>query len=158
MNAHLLAYKDFLFSLLAQIDAVESAGYGDFRRTRKELVGRVEEELRRIDEIKERVWERQSSSSELSSESEDVRDVEMESFDEEKATETIKKSEQTTCAQALLATLLTLLIDPSRSLLPLPPTPPPSSKLCRASTTPPFRREEKRARGSRHRCDRRFGP
>ncbi|GAA5899212.1 hypothetical protein JCM6882_009285 [Rhodosporidiobolus microsporus] len=66
-NAPLLAYEDALVSLLSQIDAVESHGDADVRRARKDLVKRVEGELKRLDEVKEREWERQSSGSDASS-------------------------------------------------------------------------------------------
>ncbi|GAA5824113.1 hypothetical protein JCM11251_001527 [Rhodosporidiobolus azoricus] len=62
-NASLLAYEDFLVSLLSDIDAVESYGDSSIRQTRKALVKRVEAELKRLDELKEREWERQSSTS-----------------------------------------------------------------------------------------------
>ncbi|GAA5824077.1 hypothetical protein JCM11251_001512 [Rhodosporidiobolus azoricus] len=62
-NASLLAYGDFLVSLLSDIDAVESYGDSSIRQTRKALVKRVEAELKRLDDLKEREWERQSSMS-----------------------------------------------------------------------------------------------
>ncbi|GAA5824052.1 hypothetical protein JCM11251_001501 [Rhodosporidiobolus azoricus] len=62
-NASLLAYGDFLVSLLSDIDAVGSYGDSSIRQTRKALVKRVEAELKRLDDLKEREWERQSSAS-----------------------------------------------------------------------------------------------
>jgi hypothetical protein len=91
LNAPLLAYEDFLVRLLSQIDAVESHGDEDVRRARKELVRRVEGELRRLDETKEREWERQSSASgsesSSASEVEEEEDVEMSSSDEDEEDE-----------------------------------------------------------------------
>lgn len=87
-NAPLLAYEDYLLSLLTQIDAVDSAGDAEVRRQRKELVRAIEGELRRVDELKELEWERQSGNGGSSGEEEaEEEDVEMSSEEEDEEAE-----------------------------------------------------------------------
>ncbi|ORY92723.1 hypothetical protein BCR35DRAFT_6930 [Leucosporidium creatinivorum] len=58
-NAPFLAYEDFLVSLLSKIDAVSSGGDKSVKQARKALVKKVEGELKRLDEERERAWEKE---------------------------------------------------------------------------------------------------
>lgn len=62
-NTPFLGYEDFLVSLLSRIDAVESHGIGEVKMARKNLVKEVEQELARLDDLKDQAWERLSASS-----------------------------------------------------------------------------------------------
>ncbi|KPV75525.1 uncharacterized protein RHOBADRAFT_44032 [Rhodotorula graminis WP1] len=70
-NAVFLGYEEALLALLTRIDAVESGGDDGVRRTRKELVRAIEDELARLDGIKARAWEEQSGSSAGESDADD---------------------------------------------------------------------------------------
>ncbi|GAA5989548.1 hypothetical protein JCM10908_000526 [Rhodotorula pacifica] len=68
-NTSFLGYEDFLVSLLSRIDAVESHGIREVKLARKDLVKEVEQELARLDGLKEQAWERLSAASSSSSSS-----------------------------------------------------------------------------------------
>ncbi|CAE6467888.1 unnamed protein product [Rhizoctonia solani] len=57
-NAPLHGYEHALTGLLTKLDAVESYGDGEVRRTRKEAVKTIERELERLDGMKVDVWNR----------------------------------------------------------------------------------------------------
>lgn len=57
-NAPFLAHEDFLVNLLTKVDAVQSGGDKVVKTARKELVRRIEQELRRLDERKDVEWEK----------------------------------------------------------------------------------------------------
>ncbi|BGP16017.1 hypothetical protein JCM10213_005432 [Rhodosporidiobolus nylandii] len=81
-NAPLLEFEDFLVTLLSKIDTVESHGDAPIRGERKALVREVEAELKRLDELKDSEWERQSGESGSSAaESETEEDAEMSAAD-----------------------------------------------------------------------------
>lgn len=65
INAPLLAYEDFLVSLLSKIDGVATNQDKIVRRARKELVKRVERELDQLDEIKVQKWNEQQAKVEV---------------------------------------------------------------------------------------------
>ncbi|GAA5978249.1 hypothetical protein JCM11641_001148 [Rhodosporidiobolus odoratus] len=58
-NAPFLAHEDFLVTLLSKVDAVESQGDREIRSRRKDLVREVEAELKKLDEMRGRVWAKQ---------------------------------------------------------------------------------------------------
>ncbi|GAA5974344.1 hypothetical protein JCM3765_000122, partial [Sporobolomyces pararoseus] len=60
-NSNFLSYEDFLVSLLSRIDEVQSNGDRQVKKERKELVRKVEKELARLDEMKEKAWEEQQT-------------------------------------------------------------------------------------------------
>ncbi|ORY92728.1 hypothetical protein BCR35DRAFT_298233 [Leucosporidium creatinivorum] len=60
-NAPFLAYEDFLVSLLSKIDAVSSDGDRSVKQARKALVKKVEGELKRLDEEREKAWEKEQA-------------------------------------------------------------------------------------------------
>ncbi|GAA5857491.1 hypothetical protein JCM8547_009300 [Rhodosporidiobolus lusitaniae] len=62
-NASFLSYDNYLVQLLSKIDAVQSGGDRVVKGARKELGKHVEEELARLDGMKERAWEEQSQKS-----------------------------------------------------------------------------------------------
>lgn len=75
-NAPLLAYEEYLVTLLSKLDAVESHGIRDVKSARKELVKQVERELARLDRLKDEAWEEQVSASSSASENSEEEDVE----------------------------------------------------------------------------------
>lgn len=56
-NAPLLGYEDSLVKLLSKIDEVQSGGDSVVKGARKALVKRIEEELTKLDGLKEKAWE-----------------------------------------------------------------------------------------------------
>ena len=62
VNAPFLAFEDFLVGLLTKVDAVQSGGDRVVKTARKDLVRRIEQELRRLDERKDGEWEKLSAS------------------------------------------------------------------------------------------------
>ncbi|GAA5909862.1 BAG family molecular chaperone regulator [Sporobolomyces salmoneus] len=61
-NSQFLSYEDYLVKLLSELDAVESPGDRQIKKERKALVKRVEAELERLDEMRERAWEKEKQS------------------------------------------------------------------------------------------------
>ncbi|GAA5909819.1 BAG family molecular chaperone regulator [Sporobolomyces salmoneus] len=61
-NSQFLSYEDYLVKLLSELDAVESRGDRQIKKERKALVKRVEAELERLDEMRERAWEQEKQS------------------------------------------------------------------------------------------------
>ncbi|TNY20894.1 hypothetical protein DMC30DRAFT_446649 [Rhodotorula diobovata] len=59
-NRAFLGHEEFLVSLLSEVDGVSSGGDKVVKRERKRLVKRIERELSKLDELREREWERQS--------------------------------------------------------------------------------------------------
>ncbi|KAL8279435.1 hypothetical protein RQP46_008247 [Phenoliferia psychrophenolica] len=63
-NATFLAYEDHLVTLLSKIDEIASGGDPIVKEARKKLVGKVESELRKLDEIKAVEWNKAQGVSE----------------------------------------------------------------------------------------------
>ncbi|KAI7905629.1 uncharacterized protein BX663DRAFT_500386 [Cokeromyces recurvatus] len=62
-NREFLGYEDMIMKLLLKLDTIESEGDEEIRNERKSLVKRAESMLERLDEYKQREWERASVSS-----------------------------------------------------------------------------------------------
>jgi hypothetical protein len=63
-NYDFLSYEDFLGHLLGKIDAVESGGNEFIRKERKGLIRAVNDELSRLDSMREKAWEEQMQAKE----------------------------------------------------------------------------------------------
>ncbi|KAI9472231.1 MAG: hypothetical protein EXX96DRAFT_583336 [Benjaminiella poitrasii] len=68
-NREFLGYEDEIMKLLLKLDTIESDGDEDVRNERKALVKRAENMLEKLDEFKQREWERVSCSSHSDEES-----------------------------------------------------------------------------------------
>ncbi|KAI8969949.1 hypothetical protein BDF20DRAFT_838366 [Mycotypha africana] len=62
-NRQFLGYEDQIMKILLKLDAIDSEGDESIRNERKALVKRAETMLERLDDFKQKEWERASSSS-----------------------------------------------------------------------------------------------